>query len=611
MANFKGDTQAINASLTPVSNSQQQTSVSGRDINYQLLCGNRLYSGWASMPESRANTRAVAHGVFTLYKSQRDITQADFLQNINSVTPVVVRFSTLSSVRNEQDCLRDPRGFAVRFFTDDGHFDLVGSNIPVLYGQQNTHLADVFYSAAIGSIRQSVSSARDAFWNFVSLAPESLHATLWAMSDHALPRSFATMPGFGVHSFRLVNAQGQHCWAKFHWRPVLGMHSLVWDEAVKLSAKDADFHRRQLWELIEQGQFPEWELGVQILREEDSSRFASALQDVTKLIPESLIPVQIIGKLTLNKNPERHFSELPRINFHPLNLVPGIELDDESLHSLFTSDSHSEHYAQAALFWRSQSEWEQKHLIEAFCIELAKVTAPEIRERIVSHLVHIDEQLALRVTEGLGIRLTPVVVAEAERASLPEMPQPLAFCLDAETVEPSLSLQHQHKQVVAGRCVAVLVADGFERERLIAIRDQLAVEGASIKIIASRLGYVNCSQGHSLQVDHSLAAVGSVMFDAVYIPGGTRSLESLCKDANAILFVKEAYKHGKVIAASNEGGMLITRAARSSVMSDVFKGPGVITSGPATPTEDFVSAFVSAVAQHRFNERPDMDAIVA
>lgn len=609
MANFKGDTQAINATIHPVSQtahaSTQAPSVDGRDINYNLLYENSLHSGWACMPESRANTRILAHGIFTLYKSQSDITKADFLQNINSVTPVVVRFATLSSVRSEQDCLRDPRGFAVRFFTEEGHFDLVGSNIPVLYGQQNTHLADVFYSAAAGSVRQSVASARDAFWNFVSLAPESMHATLWAMSDHALPRSFATMPGFGVHSFRFVNAQGQVSWVKFHWKPVLGAHSQVWDEAVKLSAKDADFHRRQLWELIELGQYPEWELGVQVLQDEDCDRYAAELQDVTKLIPESEVPVEIIGKLTLNKNPERHFSDLPRMNFHPQNLVPGIELDDESLHSLFEPDSQGEHYAQAALFWRSQSEWEQDHLVEAFCIELAKVTTPDIRERMVSHLVHIDEVLALRVAKGLGITLSSVVVAAAEVESVSDM------TLDMNSVEPALSLLHQRKNTLTGRCVAVLVANGFERERLEVLRAHLAAEGASVKLISSRLGIVSCSDGQAMQVDHSLATVGSVMFDAVYIPGGARSLEALCKDANAILFVKEAYKHGKAIAATNEGGMLITRAARSSVMSDVFKGPGVFTSGPATPTEDFVSSFINAVAQHRFNERPDMNAIVA
>ena len=605
MANFKGDTQAIKATLNPVSSSPYSTDVENQGINHHILRDNNLYSGWAAMPESRVNTRTVAHGVFTLYKSQSAITQADFLQNINAATPVVVRFSTLSSVRNAQDSMRDPRGFAVRFFTDEGHFDLVGSNIPVLYGQQNTHLADVFYSAAKGAIRQSVTCARDAFWNFVSLAPESMHAALWAMSDHALPRSFTNMPGFGVHSFRFTNAQGKHCWVKFHWKPVAGVHSLVWDEAMKLSAKDADFHRRQLWESIERGQFPEWELGIQVIDEDAYDALAGALQDVTRLIPESVIPVQPIGKLTLNKNPERHFSELPRILFHPRNLVPGIELDEESLHSLFTPDSQAEHYAQAALFWRSQSEWEQEHIVEAFCIELSKVTAPEIRNRMVSHLVHIDDALAMRVAKGLGISFSPAAAPELavlqDKDALAEM----------DLVESSLSLQHHHKESLVGRCVAVLVANGFERERLMAFWEQLTAAGASVKIISSRLGSVTCSLGQTLQVDHSFVAVGSVMFDAVYIPGGARSLEALCKDANAILFVKEAYKHGKAIAASNEGGMLITRAARSSVMSDVFKGPGVITSGPATPTDDFVRAVIRAVARHRFYERPDMNAIVA
>lgn len=656
MANFKGDTQAIKM-------------VEGHALSEKIM---RFES------DRRTNTRAAAaHGIFQLYESQCEYTKAVFLQDPTTVTPVFVRFSTLASVRGSGDCTRTPRGFAVRFFTGEGNFDLVGSNLPVMYSQYGASFADLIQAAKPETDSQAphVSSAHNRFWDIISLNPESMHKVMWTMSDRALPRSFAMMEGFGVHTFRFVNARGKSYWVKFHWKPVAGVHSLVWDEAVKLAAKDADFHLRHLWELIDQGHFPEWELGLQIVLEEDRYKFDFDLQDATKLIPESLVPVRIVGKLTLNQNPENYFDEIEQVAFHAGNLVPGIEISNEySLKAFSGSDIHmsrlcsanftelplnrsrtmidklkrdiqlrafrnsdsascelyavenplqkylvasdpvkfpetlpnekrlathplfNDHYKQAALFWRSQSAWEQNHVVAAFCFELAKVSLPEIRERMVANLMQVDNTLAARVADGLGITL-PV------SASLP--------VANIQFIESSLSMAHNRKNFIVGRCVAVLVANGFESARLMAVRDALMASGATVKIISSRLGEVKCSQGRTLQIDKSLATVGSVMFDAVYIPGGHRSVEALCRDANAVLFVKEAYKHGKAVAASNEGGMLITRAARSSVMSDVFKGPGVITAGPNTPTDDFVKAFIDAVAAHRFSERPDMNAIVA
>jgi len=656
MANFKGDTQPIKM-------------VEGHSLREKIM---------RFEPERRVNTRAAsAHGVFQLYESQCEFTKAGFLQDPNTITPVFVRFSTLASVRGSGDCTRTPRGFAVRFFTGEGNFDLVGSNLPVMYSQYGATFADLIHAIKPNADNQSPhdSSAHNRFWDVISLNPESMHKVMWTMSDRALPRSFAMMEGFGVHTFRFVNAQGKAHWVKFHWKPMLGVHSLVWDEAVKLAAKDADFHLRHLWELIDQGHFPEWELGVQVVLEEDRYKFDFDLQDATKLIPESLVPVRIIGKLTLNQHSQNYFDEVEQVAFNSAHLVPGIEFNNEPVLTVFSdsdaqmsrlcsanatelplnrsrtmidkfkrdsqlrafrntdktsSDTYSvespqpqywvtgdpasfpethlgekrlatnqgfnDHYAQAALFWRSQSAWEQDHVVAAFCFELAKVSVPEIRERMVANLMQIDNSLAARVAEGLGIAM-PV------SASLP--------IANIQFIESSLSMAHTRKGIIVGRCVAVLVANGFESARLIAVRDALIASGATVSIIASRLGEVKCSQGRPLQVDKSLATVGSVMFDAVYIPGGQRSVEALCKDANAVLFVKEAYKHGKGVAASNEGGMLITRAARSSVMSDVFKGPGIITAGPNTPTEDFVQSFIAAVANHRFSERPDMNAIVA
>ncbi|HEY0894689.1 MAG TPA: catalase, partial [Cellvibrio sp.] len=613
-------------------------------------------------PERRVNTRAAAaHGVFQLYESQCEYTKAVFLQNPGIITPVFVRFSTLANVRGSGDCSRTPRGFAVRFFTGEGNFDLIGSNMPVMYSQHGATFADLIHAVKPEADNQvpHVSSAHNRFWDVISLNPEAMHKVMWTMSDRALPRSFAMMEGFGVHTFRFVNARGKSYWVKFHWKPLLGVHSLVWDEAVKLAAKDADFHLRHLWELIDQGHFPEWELGLQIVLEEDRYKFDFDLQDATKLIPESLVPVRIVGKLTLTQNPENYFDEIEQVAFHAENLVPGIELSNDYPVKAFTDSDiqmsrlcsanftelplnrsrmvidkfkrdiqlrtfrnidnascdvysvegplanekrlattslFNDHFTQATLFWHSQSVWEQNHVVAAFCFELAKVSSPEIRERMVANLMQVDNTLAARVAEGLGITLP--VSASLSVANI-------------QFIESSLSMVHTRKHVIVGRCVAVLVGNGFEGARLMAVREELVASGATVKMIGSRLGEVKCSQGRPLQIDKSLATVGSVMFDAVYIPGGHRSVEALCRDANAVLFVKEAYKHGKAVAASNEGGMLITRAARSSVMSDVFKGPGVITAGPNTPTDDFVKAFIDAVSTHRFSERPDMGAIVA
>lgn len=700
MANFKGDAQAVTAidsslagaqhePVDSMSNSESQHALRMRDAGVHASDGQMVREKFPSfdvgrMPEPRANTGAVARGIFTLYESQCELTKAAFLQKPNAITPVAVQFSILSSVRSANDCARDPRGFSVRFFTGEGNFDLLGSNFPVLDRQHSTKFADTIHAANAEPDNQTlqVSSAGNRFWELASLNPESTHATLWAMSDRALPRSFAMMEGFGVHSFRFVNVRGEVSWVKFHWKPLLGVHSLVWDEVVKLAAKDADFHRRHLWELIDRGHYPEWELGVQIVPDAERYKFDFDLQDTTKIIPESLVPVQVIGKLCLNQNPENYFSEIDRMDFHTENLVPGIDFGDEHLTKVFSgsdvqmsrlcsahfnelpvsrsrvaldklkhdiqlyalknidhsavnetnsfgveesqqqyavandpirflenirserraaiNQQHDDHYSQAALFWRSQSPWEQDHIVAAFCFELAKVSEFGIRERMVSNLVQVDVSLAQRVAKELGVSL-PASLADS--VSLQGA--------NVQNTESSLSLMRTQHSSVVGRCVAILVANGFESERFLALRDALIAGGAAVKIIASRLGEVKCNQGLPLQVDHSLATVGSVMFDAVYIPGGPRSVEALCKDANAILFVKETYKHGKCVAASNEGGMLITRAARSSVMSDVFKGPGVVTSGPSTPTGDFVDAFITAVATHRFNERPDMNAIVA
>ena len=295
----------------------------GKSRVVQGVADNHLpYHG--DVPAQIVNTRGIgAYGLFQVYEPQSEYTKADFLQNPDVFTSVCVHFSSVANARGVIDSVR---GFAVRFYTRDGNFDLVGNNIPVSFIQGKRPVLTEVSSHEIPHDLPQTASPQDIFWNGMARAPESMHALMWAMSDRALPRSVAMMEGFGGNSFRFTNAQGKTCFARFHWKPVLGVHSLVWDEAVKLAGKDADFYRHHLWELIDQGQFPEWELGVQIVAEEDQYKFHFDLLDPTKLIPESLVPVRIIGKLVLNRNPENYSAESDPVAFHSGHLVPGIEL---------------------------------------------------------------------------------------------------------------------------------------------------------------------------------------------------------------------------------------------------------------------------------------------
>ena len=639
------------------------------------------------IPERVVHARgAGAHGVFELTKSMAKVSKAGFLQETKVTTPVFVRFSTVAGSRGSADTARDVRGFSVRFYTAEGNFDLVGNNVPVFFIQDAIKFPDLIHSVKAEPHNEipQASSAHDTFWDFISMVPESTHTIMWAMSDRAIPRSFSMMEGFGVHTFRFVNAVGKSSFVKFHWKPVLGVHSLVWDEAVKLAGKDADFHRRDLWEAIDKGQYPQWEFGVQIVPEEDEHKFDFDLLDPTKLIPESLVPVQIIGKLTLNRNPDNFFAETEQIAFHPGHLVPGIDFTNDPLlqgrlfsysdtqlsrlgspnfheipinrpmaavdnnerdghmrativkgrisyepntlgggcpmqrpweHGGFVSyaepmrdekrrirsETFADHFSQPALFWRSQSAWEQDHIVSAFCFELGKVEVPAVRERMVANLTQVDEVLAQRVADGLGINVppSPLGAEDVPRTDKPKM-------------DAALSMAKSRNHSIAGRKVAFLVANHVDSAVITGVRKALEASGASIKLIAPRLGEITGSDGKKIKVDRSLPTVSSVLFDAVFIPGGQQSVDALSADPHAVLFVKEAYKHGKAIAATDEGAALIAMAARSGGAPDgKFRGPGVISGSGKKANDAFVKNFSTAIGKHRFPDRPDINAIIA
>jgi catalase len=286
------------------------------------------------IPERVVHARgSAAHGYFQVYEPLHDLTRAKFLNDPSLKTPVFVRFSTVAGSRGSADTIRDARGWATKFYTEEGNFDLVGNNIPVFFIQDGIKFPDLVHAIKPEPHNEmpQASAAHDTFWDFISLMPESAHMIMWVLSDRALPRSYRMMEGFGVHTFRLINEQGRARFIKWHWRPVLGTASLVWDETQKIAGKDPDFNRRDLWEAIEKGDYPEYELCVQMIEEKDEHAFDFDILDATKIWPESLVPLRRIGKMVLDRNPENFFAETEQVAFHPGHVVPGIDFTNDPL----------------------------------------------------------------------------------------------------------------------------------------------------------------------------------------------------------------------------------------------------------------------------------------
>ncbi len=285
------------------------------------------------IPERVVHARGSgAHGYFEATADMSEYTSADFLKK-GTVTPLFVRFSTVAGFKGSTDLARDVRGFSVKFYTQEGNYDLVGNSIPVFFIQDAMNFPDVIHAVKPEPNNEipQAASAHDTFWDFISLMPESAHMSLWVMSDRAIPRSLRMIEGFGVHTFKFINSAGKATFVKFHWKPKLGVHSVAWNEAQKISGFDSDFHRRDLWEAIENGQFPQWDLGVQLIAEEDEMKFSFDILDPTKIIPEELVPIKIIGTMTLNRNPENFFAETEQAAFDPGRVVPGIDFSDDPL----------------------------------------------------------------------------------------------------------------------------------------------------------------------------------------------------------------------------------------------------------------------------------------
>ena len=625
------------------------------------------------IPERVVHARGFgAHGYFEVYKPMTKLTKAKFLSDPNVKTPVFVRFSTVVGSRGSADTVRDVRGFAVKFYTEDGNYDLVGNNMPVFFIQDAMKFPDIVHAIKPEPDREipQASAAHDTFWDFVASTPELAHMIMWLLSDRGIPRSFRMMEGFGVNTFKLINEEGQARFVKFHWKPMLGVHSLVWDEAQKIAGKDPDFNRKDLWNTIDKGDFPEFELGIQVIEPEDEGKFDFDILDATKIWPEELIPVQIIGKMTLNRNVTNFFAETEQIAFCPANIVPGIDFSNDPLlqgrlfsyldtqlirlggpnfqeipinrpivpihnnqrdgynrmtidkgrvsyfpnmmmsnephpakegESSFShheekvdgykirqrSNSFSDHYSQAKLFYHSMSEYEKKNIIDAFCFEVGSVMDNTIKQKIVEMFNNVDGDLATQIAQGIGAKAPAKPFKSLNNPTSPALSQ-------ANTIKTA-----------ATRKIAVLIENGFNYKEANEVLKILKSNKVCYDVVCSSLGPIKSQEGKMIAAGKNYLTTASVLYDGVYICGGKQSVESLTNMIDSINFVNEAYMHYKPIAASNEGvdflkmsqikGIPFADGKNNAPIADC----GIVTVKDANNMGDFANEFINAIAAHR------------
>jgi catalase len=615
------------------------------------------------IPERIVHARgSAAHGYFELTASLAKYTTAKILTEVGVKTPVFTRFSTVAGGAGSVDTPRDVRGFAVKFYTKEGNWDLVGNNIPVFFIQDAIKFPDLIHAVKMEPDRgfPQAASAHDTFWDFISLTPESLHMIMWAMSDRTIPRSLRMIEGFGIHSFRLLDADGNSTFVKFHWRPKLGLQSTVWDEAVKLAGADPDFHRRDLFEAIQQGDFPEWELGVQLFTEEEADKFPFDHLDSTKLIPEELVPLKIVGRMVLDRWPDNFFAETEQVAYCPANIAPGIDFSNDPLlqgrlfsyldtqlsrlggpnfhqipinapkcpfanmqrdghmqmgvpkgrvayepsslqddtpresargfpsHATPSEDgakgrvraeSFADHYSQARMFYRSQSKPEQAHVASALVFELSKVETAHVRAAVVGHLRHVDPALAQRVADGLGMDALP----PAPPAAVPPQDLPPS---------PALQLIGKMKPTLQGRAIGILIHDGSDAATVKALQKAARDAGATVKIVAPKLGGAKLSDGKKLAADGQLAGTPSFVFDAVAVVLSAEAGKQLSKESAAVDFVSNAFAHLKAIAA-DAGAQPLLKAG------NVVKDAGVLDAGNG-------KGFIEAAKTRQWDREPKL-----
>jgi catalase len=594
------------------------------------------------IPERVVHARgAGAYGQFHVYDgSLAEYTAAEFLTDPSLTTPVFVRFSTVAGSRGSADTVRDVRGFATKFYTRQGNYDLVGNNMPVFFIQDAIKFPDFVHAVKPEPHNEipQAQSAHDTLWDFVQLQPETIHMMMWLMSDRALPRSYAMMQGFGVHTFRLVNAQGRGTFVKFHWKPKLGTHSLDWDETQKIAGKDPDFNRRDLWDSIEAGTFPEWELCLQLVPEEDEHKFDFDLLDATKIIPEEQVPARPVGRMVLNRNPENFFAETEQIAFHTANVVPGIDFTNDPLLQgrnfsyLDTQlirlggpnfsqlpvnrpvadvrNHHRDGYHQTGIH-QARSAY-HKNSLSGGCPAIAgegtfthhqeRVDGHKIRKRSESfkdfysqatlfwnsmagfekeHIVaafrfELGKVETMSIREGVVEHLNRVdhELAVQVAEGIGVLPPASAGTPNHGRSSPALSQANAPKDSITARKVAILVADGVESADVASVGEALVDAGAICEVLAAKDGAVRAANGGQVEVTKAMPTMASVLYDAVLIPGGPDSVRALKADGLAVHFVAEAFKHGKAIGAVDAGIELLERAGLTGVQ---FADGGVRT----------------------------------
>ena len=632
------DTRLTTNHGTPISDNQNSLKAGPRGstlLEDFILREKIQHFDHERIPERIVHARgSAAHGFFELTDSLSEFTTAKILTEVGEKTELFTRFSTVAGGAGSVDTPRDVRGFAVKFYTTEGNWDLVGNNIPVFFIQDAIKFPDLIHSVKMEADKgyPQAASAHDTFWDFIGLMPESMHMVMWAMSDRGIPRSLRMMEGFGVNTFRLINAEGEATLVKFHWRPKLGTQSTCWDEAVKIAGADPDYHRRDLYEAIDQGDFPEWEFGVQLFTQEQADALPFDILDATKLVPEEDYPIRVIGRMVLDRNPDNFFAETEQVAFLPTNIVPGIDFSEDPLlqgrlfsyqdtqlsrlgtvnfHQIpinqakgcpfqnFQRDGHmqmavpkgranyepnslaeagedggpsedpkggfrtapipvegekvrlraesfADHYSQARLFFRSQTEIEQAHLASAIVFELSKVLLAHVRERVLANLQNVDETLAQRVADGLNL-------------PLPKASDPGVAPIDLEA-SPALRIVGKYPDTLKGRKVAILVADGSDGAVVDAVKAVVEGDGGSVFIVAPKIGGAKLKDGKTLAADGQLAGSPSVLFDAVAIVLSEDGCAQMLKEGAAVDFAKDAFGHLKAIGHTPEAQPLLDKA---------------------------------------------------
>ncbi|MDP9073029.1 MAG: catalase [Actinomycetota bacterium] len=613
------------------------------------------------IPERVVHARgAAAHGTFRLMQSIENLTCAPILCDTAVETPTFVRFSTVAGSRGSADTARDVRGFAVRFYTGEGNWDLVGNNIPVFFIQDGIKFPDLIHAAKPEPDREipQAQTAHDTFWDFASLTPESTHMLMWIMSDRAIPRSYRTMEGFGVHTFRLVNARGKTTLVKFHWKPVAGLASLVWEEAQKLGGIDPDFHRRDLWDAIEFGNFPAWDFGIQVFPDNEEQTFEGIdLLDATKIVPEELAPVQIIGRLTLNRNPTNYFSETEQVAFCTAHVPRGIDFTDDPLLQarnfsyLDTQltrlggpnfDQLPINRAQSPVNTTQRDGFSQQAIPEgitpynpnslgAGCpfpagaagyVSVSRtVTGERARVRAASFSDHYSQATLFwnsmsktereHIVAAFSFELGKCLSDEIRERTLanlsnvdPDLASGVASALGkvaprgkpAKGVEasPALSLLPVNPAPIAGCVIGILAGDGVDTAGVESVSRALEKAGALVVVIAAHGGDIEGDSG-ALAVNKTFLTTQSVEYDSLIVAGGA-SAETLAVDPYIAVNLGEAFRHFKTISAWGNG---IAVLEACGIAEDA---PGVVTA--AKPARSYSTALIEAIGWHRHWARP-------